>query len=480
MTITPRPHQDTMLSETREKLRTKNSVLLQGPTGVGKTILAAYMLANARAKGKRSLFIVHRQELIDQSAQAFNKIGIPYGYIATGYPVNPFAPVQICSIDTLKNKKEKIQKPDLVIWDECHHCKASGWQKTKAYFSEAKHVGLTATPCRLDGKGLDDVFDDMVLGPTTRWLIDNGFLSEFRVYAPYVPDMATTHNQMGDFNKEETAAIMDNSSIIGDAIGHYKKLAHGKKAVVFCVSVKHSTHVAEQFCLAGYRAIHIDGSTPRAERKRAIDGFRNGYIDILCNVDLFGEGFDLPAIECVVDMAPTQSLTKVLQRYGRALRMVEGKEYAVILDHAGNVHRHGLPDEEREWSLKGEERVVGKRKKVDEEALIKTLRCGNPDCRCMHSPAPQCPACGFVYEATGRTPKEKEGQLIEIDKTTFKKQQKAEVSGAKKLDDLIELGRKRGYKNPEKWAAHIHTWRVQQDAKRHDSAQQEWDVRFGG
>lgn len=452
-----REYQHRMYDEAREALRTHQSILIQSPTGSGKTALAAKMLGTAAQKGFPSLFNVHRQELIDQSAETFERVGIPYGIIAPGYKPNPLVPVQICSIPTLKNRLDKLPfVPRFMLWDEAHHIAAAGWTATKNHFPGVKHVGLSATPERLDGKGLESHFTHMVMGPTVRWLMDNidpatglSYLCQYRAFAPTMPDLNGVHTKMGDFVKDELLGVMDKNTITGDAIKEYLRLASGKRAVAFCISVEHSQHVAQQFREAGIISWHLDGSTDKRERRQAIQAFKAGDIKVLCNVDLFGEGFDLPALEVSILLRPTKSLGLHLQQIGRCLR--QKPEKALILDHAGNLRRHGLPDEEREWKLTG--RIIKKRNNED-EADIRTRQC--PRCYAMHSPAKQCPECGYLYIVQSRYVERIDGELSEIDleraRAAKKWEDKRETFAANTLEELIAIGVKRGYKHPRGWA----------------------------
>ncbi|MCR4286930.1 MAG: DEAD/DEAH box helicase family protein, partial [Deltaproteobacteria bacterium] len=227
-----------MLDQLRAALRTHKSVLAVAPCGSGKTALATKMLGGAREKGKRSFFICHRAELIEQTAAAFKLSVIPFGYIAAGYAPNPFEPVQIVSIDTLKNRIGKIAPPDFCVWDEAHHSRAKGWAMVKNAYAHAHMVGLTATPERLDGLGLGEHYSHIVEGPTVKWLIDNEYLSDYKIYAaPRTPDLSKVHTKMGDYDKSELESVMDAPQLTGDAIAHYKRLSPGKRAVAFCVSV---------------------------------------------------------------------------------------------------------------------------------------------------------------------------------------------------------------------------------------------------
>lgn len=464
-----RPFQGCTIDEARAHLREVSSVLIQSPTGSGKTVLASFMAESAASKKKRVYFICHRAELVDQTAKTFTKFGLTYGFIAAGYPVNNYELVQICSIDTLKNRLDKVPVPHLCIWDESHHVAAGGWARVKSHYAKSKHVGLSATPERLDGKGLADYFDVMVLGPTVRWLIDQGYLADYKLYsAPNAPDMSKVHKRMGDYVKSETVAVMDNSQITGGIIRHWKKNAFGKRTIGFAVSVAHSQHIVEQFKKAGIVAVHLDGTTPKVERRAVAKSFADGDIEMLWNVGLFGEGYDLSAqadtdvtVDCVIDAAPTQSLSAYLQRVGRALRPKFDKSHAILLDHADNWKRHGLPDDDRTWCLAGDK----ERKQKEEEANIATRQC--KECYAIHRPAPQCPECGYVYVIVGREIEEMDNDMVEVNKELARRKKKVEQGAAKTLEDLIELGRQRGHKNPEAWAGHVYTARLRkQGAKR--------------
>ncbi|HUQ93848.1 MAG TPA: DEAD/DEAH box helicase [Bryobacteraceae bacterium] len=453
--ITLRPYQVDMLARARVALRTHKSVLIQAPTGAGKTALAASMIGTAAMeKNIASAFICHRQELLDQTAETFEKVGIDYGFCAAGRPFNPYKPVLICSIGTLINRMDRIGPRGFLIWDEAHHTAATTWAKVRANYGDAFNVGLTATPERLDGKGLEQQFAAIVPGPSVLWLIENGFLSKYRGFAPTKPNLAGVHTRGGDYAVDELEHVMDQKLIIGDAIKHYRRHADGKRAVVFCVTVTHAEHTAELFRDAGIVAICLHAGTPKDERRLAVQAFRDGQVKVLCNVNLFSEGFDLPAMEAVILLRPTKSLGMYMQQVGRSLRPYPGKAAAIILDHAGNMAQHGLPDDEREWSLKGRK----KKKKKGDEPVIPIRNC--PECFAAHRPAPVCPECGHVYTVQGRALEEVDGDLTEIDPRLIREKRLREQGAAKSLPELIALGRSRGYRYPEKWAAHTWTARM--------------------
>jgi superfamily II DNA or RNA helicase len=452
---TLRPYQDEIIAETRSRfLAGIRSVLIQSPTGSGKTLLTAHMLGSAAAKGMPAWFVVHRRELIKQSMRAFDQVGVTHGIVANGWCEDRKPLVQIASVQTLVNRHTKMPAPRLIVWDECHHVAANSWARIFAAFPNAFHIGLTATPERLDGTGLGKWFAQMIKGPDVLWLIENKFLSPYKLFAPPGVSVAGLHSRMGDYIKSELAEAVDKPKITGNAIAHYQRHAAGKRAVVFCVSIEHSKHVVSEFLAAGIPAAHVDGETPTEERDHAIKQFASGAVRVLSNVELFGEGFDLPEIEAAILLRPTQSLGLYLQQVGRSLRPAPGKDCAIILDHAGNVERHGLPDEQRDWSLDGRAK---KGKSGDAGAAVRVC----PKCfAAQYVGRPVCQECGFVFAPQPRQVEQVEGDLQEVDPEVIRQRRRQEQRGAQSFDDLVELGRQRGYKRPLLWAKHV--WSARQ------------------
>lgn len=462
MTIVLREFQEDMLGRTRELMKSGvKSILMQAPTGAGKTVLAGQMLKTASERGFPSWFICHRRELVVQSSRTFARFGIEHGIVAAGFQSNRFQPVQVCGIQTLANRYDRLPRPGFIVWDEAHHVAASSWAKIRLAFPDAIHVGLSATPERLDGTGLRDFFSHMVPGPAVAELIRDGYLSDYKLFQPTSSvDLSGVHKSMGDFNKRELEAALEKSSITGDALNHYKSLAMGKRAVMFNASIKRSLDAVDRFNAAGIPAMHVDGETDPAVRDDVMRRFGSGELLVLSNVDLFGEGVDVPAIEAVIDCAPSMSLSRVMQRWGRALRPAEGKTHAILLDHAGNSKRHGLPDDDREWTLDGR-RKSAKKTKDPEDTAIKTC----PLCfSVVTSVSRECRHCGHVFAKQERTIEERDGELTEVDRETVKQQARQEQAVARTLDDLVRVGQLRGYKRPELWARHVYRARQSKGA----------------
>ncbi len=446
-----RDYQLEMLEGAREELRAGNrSLILQAPTGAGKTALASSMIRGAVQRQHRIWFVVHRRELLRQSSIAFGDYGIPHGMVSAVSHMDKSQPVQICSIQTLARRLDRLPGPSMIVWDEAHHLAAGTWSKVFALYPTAVHIGLTATPERLDGAGLDAYFRSIVCGPSVQWLIDNGYLAPFRYFS--VPSVNTDGVRSGgaDFNRKDLAQALDSSTVMGDAVRHYLTHAHGRRAIVFEASVKRSTELATRFRDAGVAAMHVDADTPSADRDRAMADLQSGKLRIITNVDLFGEGVDVPSIEAIFLCRPTQSLTMYLQQVGRGLRMSPGKTDCLIFDHAGNLARHGSPAEEREWSL------AGRPKRGDKEkAATASLRqCGQ--CFAMNPPpALLCLSCGAELPRATREIEQVDGDLTEIDIARLRRQAKKEQAMAGTLEDLITLATMRGYKNPRTWAGYV-------------------------
>lgn len=424
-----------------------HSVLSVAPTGFGKTVCFASLTAQWASAGKDIFILCHREELLDQISATLSQFGVTHGCIAPGRPNHRERRIQVASIFTLVRRLADYRPPDLLIIDEAHHATAGSWGKVLNAWPSAYRLGVTATPERLDGAGLGDTFSTMLTGPSVRTLIDDGSLSDYRLYAPMTNVTEGVHKRYGDYDKRELALALDKPRITGSAVDHYKQLGHGKRALVFCVSLDHAQHTAETFREAGYSSARIDGKLDPWTRRCLVKDFANGSITILTSCDIISEGFDLPAIEVAILLRPTQSLALYLQQVGRALRPYPGKEHAIILDHAGNCLRHGMPDDERQWSLLGREQ-----RQASEGGLSVSVRtCGQCFGACRSGTA-VCPLCGWTFPIESRQVEEVEGQLAEINRLEARREAKREQGQATDLQALIELGRVRKYKNPAFWA----------------------------
>ncbi|WP_169453599.1 DEAD/DEAH box helicase [Pleomorphomonas oryzae] len=470
MIIELRPYQDDVVGKLRTALRSSSSVLAYAPTGAGKTVIAAAIIQRLIANGKRVIFCVHRVDLIVQTAKTFSAFDIPFSIIAGNELTNPYFPCFIASIQTLRNRLGKYPA-DYVFVDEAHLSAAAGWADVAKHYKEegARLIGLSGSPERLDGKPLGDVWDKMVMGPSVGWLIEHGHLSKYRAFCPDGLDLSSVHTRKGEYVSSEVEELMAGRAILSNAVSHWKRFALGKRTIAFSRSVAASEELAATFRANGVMAVALDGETPQADRRAAFIGFADRQIDVIVNCSLFCEGFDLAAqvdrdvtIEAVLQHAPTQSLAKHLQQMGRGLR--KKPEPAILLDLVGNIPRLGLPDEDREWSLEG-------RKKKSQ--MTRTVIC--PKCFAAFDPAPRCPICGQVIAKQkdggqgGRHLDEVDGELREIDPAVLRRQRREEQYRADTLEELISLATSRGYKSPEKWAAHVFTARA---AK---SGAQEWN-----
>lgn len=452
--IVLRDYQQRAVDEVRQAtLDGHKAVLFQLATGGGKTLTAGYILASAAAKGNRGMFICNRVELLEQTAKAFDRLDLSYGIVAAGFTPNPRAPVQIASIDTLKRRLDKIAAPRLIVWDECRSLGSAGWTNVFKTFPNAVHLGLDATPIRLDGKGLGEYFTHLVCGPTYSELMARGSLVPFDCFCIGVPDLSGIRTKGKDYDQDQAEAALDKPQLVGDVAAHYKKHAEGKLGITFAISRKHSEHLAAAYRDAGVPAVHLDGDTDKNERKKVVAAFRRGEIRVLCNVDLFSAGFDVPGVEVVTMVRPTKSLAMFLQQAGRGSRPEPdiGKTRCLLFDHVGNVlHKHGelnhgWPDMDREWSLEGV--TKRKRKKGDDEPALAVRQCES--CFAVFRPAPVCPVCGAEQKIQAREIEQVDGELTKITpemRQAIAVAKKREVGMARSLDDLKRIEAQRGYK----------------------------------
>jgi DNA repair protein RadD len=405
-----RPDQEEDIPRMRDALRRVRRALLVRPTGTGKTVVYCAITDVVQAGGAKTLILQHREELIGQTSRTLAEMEVEHGIIAAKHPGRA-APVQIASIDTIARRLDSYQPGDfrLVFVDEAHHAAAPSWQRVIDHFSDAYVIGCTATPERLDGKGLDHLFGELVAGRSVKEYVNLGVLAPAVTFAPpSPPDLSGIRRRLGDFEQTALADRMSDSAIVGDAIEHYKRLSPQLPGLVYCCSVRHSQLVTEAFNAAGYAARHVDGETPAAEREATINALHAGKLDLVSNVALFTEGLDVPLLGIVVILRPTESLALHLQMLGRVTRTARGKRRGLILDHAGNSLRHGLYDFDHQWSLEGRPKKTG-------ETLVRQC----PQCGAMLPiKAQSCSECGYgfiVQLQPPRIPEATAGELEQID-----------------------------------------------------------------
>ena len=389
-------------------LNDAKSVLLTLPTGAGKTVIFSQITKLAKSKGSNVLILVHRKELIDQAGDKLTKANVKYGIIAAGHkPID--SNVQVASVQTLINRLNNLWIPSIIIIDEAHHAVASSWQKVFNHYKDTLKLGVTATPMRMTGAGLGEVFDDLIVGSTIPELVELGHLAKHEVYAPPNKlNLDKIRTIRGDFNKKEVEDELDKVDIVGDAVDNYRKLGQNKPAIAFCISVKHGQYVTNKFKQAGYTAELITGSMKSDDRKTLVDNFKTGKVQILVSIDVVSEGFDVENCSVAILLRPTQSEGLYIQQVGRVLRP-EPNKTAIVLDHVGNTKRHGFVDDIREFDL--HQKAKSKRKGEIAPA-VQTCE----QCFAVFKPQPICPVCGHEKVITKREISYEDGELVKMRK----------------------------------------------------------------
>lgn len=372
--ITLRPYQEELISQTFDAWSAgQRRVMLQSATGSGKTTTFSAIAQKTVEQGGRVLALAHRTELIDQGAASLSAItGQDCGIIQASRRSRLILPLQFASVQSIARRLDKVGEFDLIICDEAHHSPAGQYRKIYDRFPSAKVLGVSATPTRTDGSGFEDLFDTMIAGPSVKSLMTDGFLSKYKLFADKsAMNTKGVREVAGEFNQRQLAEANDAVELSGSLVESYLQHAHGSQCIAFAINVAHSKAIAQAYNAQGIKAIHLDGNTPQKERRKAIADFRDRKIQVVSNVALFTEGTDIPGIETVQIAKPTQSLALWLQMLGRGLRPAPGKEYATLIDHSDNYVRHGLPDRDRIWTLKGcvaeDDRLV--RRKSDNQIV---------------------------------------------------------------------------------------------------------------
>jgi superfamily II DNA or RNA helicase len=394
------------------------------PTGSGKTTTAAHVIMGVIKKGKHALFLAHRKELIDQASKRLTQHGIKHGIIKAGSKKVNREPVQIASIQTLVNRLfpkdpefgKWVPPVDILIIDESHHSSAKSYRRVIDFYSSALLLGLTATPERTDGSGLGELFEKMVEVISIGDLIKQGFLSDYILYEGKIKvDTSKVHMLAGEFNQAEIGAIMDDPDLIGDIFECWQKRASNRQTIIFCQNRHHGHAITKEFVANGIRAAYVDDKTPDDERDRIVRQCEAKETQVLINIGIFSEGFDIPSISCVVLAMSTASVIKFLQCIGRGMRPEDGK-ILLINDHGNNWRMHGLPDSPRNWSLAGRSRK--------EKAVVFSYtvcpKCGGTvrsTTRICYGENPDGSTCGHVFvfvEGRQELPTTQSGEMVEV------------------------------------------------------------------
>lgn len=463
MIPTLRPYQEKLVAETYQQWDSgKQFVAMVSSTGSGKSMTLTAIVAKERDRGQYVLVLAHRQELITQLSDTMGRMEIRHQVIAANKVVrfaakqsmenhgvnyvDPNARVMVASVQSMREAKiadlAKLGNKLTVVQDEFHHAtkksKTWGGVLTPLLNAGARGLGPTATPCRADGQGLsretDGYADVIVEGPSMRWLIDNGYLSQYKIYCPPTDlrlDNVGTSKTTGDYKEKELKAEIGRSHIVGDIVSHYLKICPGKRGITFTVGVDTAEEVAEEYRKRGVPAIALSGRNADEERVQAIRDLKSGKILQIVNDSLIGEGVDIPAVEVVSFARPTQSYALYAQMFGRALRPFEGKSHAIIIDAVSNVMRHGLPDAPREWSLDRRERRTGK----SEPSTVRVCTA----CAAVYERfRDACPDCGEpVPKPADRSgPVQVDGDLYELDPDVLA-QMRNEVVGARETPEAM-------------------------------------------
>lgn len=433
-------YQERLVKEARQEIVKGNKgVLIQSPPGSGKSVIIAEIIKRATDKGGTVLFLVHRKELAEQIAKTLQKHGVD------------IFKVKILTVVKARNKMHLMQTPNLIVTDETHHSRAKTYTEIYEHFSDSVRLGFTATPYRMNGKGFTDIYDSAVYGETVPDLIKKNNLAPFKYYSVNLTDQdALKKSSTGDYTKKSIDSAVD-KAIYGDVVDHYKKLADGRRTILYAHSVDASESAAEEFNQHGITAVHADAKTPKVKREGIMRDFRNGEIQVLCNVDLISEGFDVPDCSCVIQMRPTASLVLFMQQSMRSMRYQPGKQ-AIIIDHVGNYTRHGLPNTEHNWAEHFEGTSKKKKRRSDNDLIMKDcLNCfgvfeGNPD---------TCPHCGYAVKTEEQKNLEKRtAELVEIDQSftvdyTLINYSKKDKSELQTLEDYYLYAKAKNFK--ESW-----------------------------
>lgn len=441
-------YQEQAVKKLRDFIRYGNKrLLLVAPTGSGKGTLATHMVTRAAERGKNVLFLVNRRELVKDTSRRLDRLGLDHGIIMAGTDRRkPWLNVHVASIDTL-NRREVVPPADLIFADEAHFSVSPTWQKVLDKYFGVPVIGMTATPIRADGRGLGEMYEVLIPGPSVAELTQRGFLVPARIFAPAAPDLSGVTIKDGEYNQKQVAKVLDRPKLIGDIVSHWMRLGRGRPTVCFGVNVEHSKHIVAQFEAAGVRAVHVDANTPddateqHIGREKTWAGLADGSIEVCCSVGIISYGWDVPPVSCAILARSTKSLALYLQQVGRVLRTHPSKTDALILDHAGACLEHGFPDDEREWTLEG----LRKKPKLPSDA-VQCVRMCRACFLAYPSTRDKCPECGEPYEVRDTVPEFTAGELQEMTAENRPAYTIRKLSKNPRIAELQQTAAEKGYK----------------------------------
>ena len=413
-----RPFQTADVAALRRLMRDWQSVLYQLATGGGKSVVAGFIVQRLRENGFKTLILVHRRELVKQFVETLKACGLDadIGVVCPGWVATPWAPIQIGMVFSWVRRKPKFS-PDMVVIDEAHHARAETWETVTGWYPKAKKLGLTATPARTDGKGLGKNakrkkgigFDAMHQGPTIPQLVAAHHLAPTRVLrVPIGFGRKGVRKVAGEFNAKQLDERVD-ERIVGNSVSAYLKHLNGMRTIMFGVSKRHARATSERLKESGVAAAYVGDDLSQGERDETMRQFGAGYYTVVCNVQLIDEGFDCPECIAVMDVAHTASVTRYLQRVGRAMRY-QPRKIAILLDLVGNTYMHGLPDIARIWTLDDTDQPGAPESAADGG---RKLRCCKSCFMVFRPTLTTCPQCGSEHD--GRPVSEVDVELIEAE-----------------------------------------------------------------